>query len=216
MLTLADVEATLKRLAGDRPIFHSEDDFQHALDRAIRGSFPRVRVQLEQPLPLQDRRGYADLWLRTPAGDIVLELKYWTQALRTTVASEEFSLRAHSANDLGRYDLIKDLVRIEHLVDVGHAGTGAVIAITNDHLYWTKPNRQTNDADFRIHDGRRLSGTMAWAATAGDGTTRGREADLTLRGVYRRHWQPYSTVPGGPYAEFRYLFLPVDKAPERR
>ena len=143
MLTLADVEATLKRLAGDRPIFHSEDDFQHALDRAIRGSFPRVRVQLEQPLPLQDRRGYADLWLRTPAGDIVLELKYWTQALRTTVASEEFSLRAHSANDLGRYDLIKDLVRIEHLVDVGHAGTGAVIAITNDHLYWTKPNRQT-------------------------------------------------------------------------
>ena len=31
MLTLADVEATLKHLAEGRPIFHSEADFQHAL-----------------------------------------------------------------------------------------------------------------------------------------------------------------------------------------
>lgn len=210
MLTLADVEATLKQLAHERPVFHSEEDFQRALDRAIRGSFPRVRVQLEHPLALGDRRGYADLWLRTSAGPVVLELKYRTREAHVTWEDEQFSLREHSANDLGRYDFIKDLVRIEHLLDAGHAAAGAVIAITNDHLYWTKPNRQTNDADFRLHDGRRLSGTMAWGPKAGDGTTRGREDALTLRRAYDVAWQPYSNVESRAETEFRYLFLPVE------
>ena len=216
MLTLADVEATLKHLAEGRPIFHSEADFQHALARVIRGNFPRVRAQLEHPLPLRDRRGYVDLWLRTSRGSVVLELKYWTREACVTWADEQFSLREHSAQDLGRYDFIKDLVRIEHLVDAGHADAGAVIAITNDHLYWTAPKRQTNDADFRIHDGRRLTGTLRWDPKTGEGTRRDRDADLTLLHEYEVAWKPYSTVGGGRFTEFRYLFLPVDKAPERR
>ena len=87
---------------------------------------------------------------------------------------------------------------------------GAVIAITNDPGYWREGRPNTVDADFRIHDGRRLTGTVGWADPAGDGTTRGREAPLTLRGVYQPAWQPYSTVGRGRFTEFRYLFLPVE------
>jgi hypothetical protein len=216
MLTLADVEATLKQLAHERPVFHSEADFQHALAWSLRERIPNLPVRLEYPLPWEGDRSYADIWLRAPGGDVVLELKYWKRNLRITLDGEEFNLPFQGAQDLARYDFLKDLSRVERLVAVGKARTGAVIAITNDHLYWQGGRPNTVDADFRIHEGRRLSGTMSWSDAASDGTKRSREADLTLRGVYHPVWQPYFTVDGEPYGEFRYLFLPVDKAPDRR
>ena len=215
MLTLADIEATLKRLAGDRPVFHSEADFQHALAWGLRERFPGLPVRLEYPLPSARGRAYADIWLPTPEGPVVLELKYWKRDLRVTIDGEMFTLGNQDARDINRYDLIKDITRVERLVDAEHARAGAVIAITNDPGYWRKGRPNTVDADFRIHDGRRLTGTVGWADAAGDGTTRGREAPLTLRGVYQPAWQPYSKVARGRFTEFRYLLLPVDKAPER-
>ncbi len=215
MLTFADIEATLKYLAGDRPIFHSEADFQHALAWSLHQRFPGLAVRLEYPLPLEGGRAYADIWLPTPEGPVVLELKYWKRKLQITLDGEEFNLGDQDARDINRYDLIKDITRVERLVDAEHARAGAVIAITNDPGYWRKGRPNTVDADFRIHDGRRLTGTVGWADAASDGTKQSREAPLTLRGVYQPAWKPYSKVARGRFTEFRYLFLPVDKAPER-
>ena len=215
MLTFADIEATLKYLAGDRPIFHSEADFQHALAWGLRERFPGLPVRLEYPLPPESGRAYADIWLPTREGPVVLELKYWKRDLRVTIDGEMFTLGNQDARDINRYDLIKDITRVERLVDAEHARAGAVIAITNDPGYWRKGRPNTVDADFRIHDGRRLTGTVGWADAASDGTKQSREAPLTLRGEYRPAWQPYSKVARGRFTEFRYLLLPVDKAPER-
>ncbi|MCY3918487.1 MAG: hypothetical protein OXG38_01615 [Chloroflexi bacterium] len=210
MLTLADVEATLKQLAHERPVFHSEADFQHAFAWGLRERFPDLRVRLEYPLPSESGGAYADIWLPTPEGPVVLELKYWTRETRVTWADEEFSLRDQSANDIRRYDFLKDVSRVERLVADKRARAGAVIAITNDHLYWQEGRPNTVDAEFRIHEGRRLSGTMRWSDAASAGTTQSREAPITLRGEYLPAWRPYSTVPGGPYGEFRYLFHTVE------
>ena len=100
MLTLADVEATLKRLADDRPVFHSEADFQHALAWSLREQFPDLAVRLEYPLPSEGGRAYADVWLRTPEGPIVLELKYWKRNLQITIDGEEFNLPDQGAQDI--------------------------------------------------------------------------------------------------------------------
>ena len=170
MLTFADIEATLKYLAGDRPIFHSEADFQHALAWSLHQRFPGLAVRLEYPLPSDSGRAYADIWLPTREGPVVLELKYWKRDLRVTIDGEMFTLGNQDARDINRYDLIKDITRVERLVDAEHARAGAVIAITNDPGYWRKGRPNTVDADFRIHDGRRLTGTVGWADAASDGT----------------------------------------------
>ena len=210
MLTLADVEATLKRLADDRPVFHSEADFQHALAWSLREQFPDLAVRLEYPLPSESGRAYADIWLPTREGPIVLELKYWKRNLQVTIDGEEFNLGDQDARDLCRYDFIKDVTRVERLVAEDYARGGAVIAITNDPGYWSQGRRGTFDAEFRIQEGRRLTGTLRWDSETGDGTKRGREPDLRLLGEHRVVWQHYSTVGAGGYPEFRYLFLPVE------
>ena len=210
MLTLADIEETLKQLAHDRPVFHSEADFQHALAWLLRERFPDLAVRLEYPLPSESGRAYADIWLRTPEGPIVLELKYWKRNLQATIDGEEFSLGDQDARDLCRYDFIKDVTRVERLVAEGHARAGAVIAVTNDPGYWSRGRQGTFDAEFRIQDGRRLTGTLRWHPETGPGTRRGREADLRLLGEHQAAWPPHSTAGAGGYPEFRYLFLPVE------
>ena len=67
MRTLADIESALQRLADDRPVFHSEDDFQYALAWRLHRDFDDMVVRLEYPLPWGGRRAYADIWL-APAG----------------------------------------------------------------------------------------------------------------------------------------------------
>ncbi len=213
MLTLADVEATLQRLADVRPVFHSEDDFQYALAWRLHRDFDDVIVRLEYPLPWGGRRAYADIWL-APAGgppedSVVIELKYWKQSLRVTIDREAFVLIDQDDRDVCRYDFLRDVTRVERLIAEGHARAGAVIALTNDFGYWRAGLPDTNDADFRLHEGRRIAGVLRWAPATGKSTTRGRAADLRLRGEYRPAWRHYSTVEGGPHRDFRYLFLPV-------
>lgn len=213
MRTLADIGIALQRLAGERPVFHSEADFQRALGWRLHRDFDDVVVRLEYPLPWGGRRAYADIWLAPaggpPADAIVLELKYWKQRLRVTIDHEPFVLVDQDDRDVSRYDFLRDVTRVERLIAEGYARAGAVIALTNDFGYWRSGLPDTNDADFRLHEGRRLAGVLRWGEKASAGTRRGREAPLALRGEYRPVWRPYSTVDGGPHAEFRYLFLPV-------
>ena len=160
--------------------------------------------------PSESGRAYADIWLRTAQGPVALELKYWKRNLQVTLDGEEFNLPFQSAQDINRYDLLKDVSRVERLVDAERARAGAVIAVTNDPGYWQEGRPNTVDAEFRIHEGRQLTATMVWAETASAGTKRGREAPITLRDKYRPAWKHYFAVDGQQYGEFRYLFLPVE------
>ena len=59
---------------------------------------------------------------------LAIELKYLTSAVRAEVPGEAFHLRTQAAQDLGRYDILKDLVRVERLVAAGLADRGIVAA----------------------------------------------------------------------------------------
>ena len=95
------------------------------------------------------------------------------------------------------------------MVRTGHANRGFVVVLTNAHLFWNPGRKDTADADFRLHEGRFLSGELAWGPNAGPGTTKGREQALRLVGDYCCHWLPYSKL-AGQYGEFRYLCLGVE------
>ena len=60
---------------------------------------------------------------------------------------------------------------------------GYAVMLTNDSSYWKVPGRSdTVDADFRVHEGREISGALAWAARTGPGTMKGRESPIRLQG----------------------------------
>ncbi len=205
---MMDLDGLMASLARYRPVFHSEADFQHALAWHWQERNPDAAVRLEYRLPFAGERGYADLWIRDGGHTTYIELKYWTRALSVRHGDELYTLANQAAQDISRYDFIKDLERVERAVTAGLANRGFVVALTNDQGYWSLPRPGTVDAAFRLHEGRTLLGELAWAEHAGVGTTATRQRVLNLVREYRCHWQPYSNL-GVPRGEFRYLNVDV-------
>lgn len=107
-----------------------------------------------------------------------------------------------------RYDITKDLVRIEQVIRTFAGSAGAAIVLTNDPSYWNPSPRAspTIEDAFRIHEGRSLSGTCAWAPNAGLGTTKGRTEPLCVRGNYSLEWQDYSFL-NERWGQFRFVIV---------
>src|SRR5438034_829148 len=102
-------------LAEVRPLFHNEADFQHAFAWQLHLENPDALVRLETK-PLADRQWFVDLLVRLGDCGIALELKYLTRKLEVAAAAERYSLRNHSAHDTRRYDVVKDVARLEEIV----------------------------------------------------------------------------------------------------
>ncbi|MEV6236971.1 hypothetical protein [Lentzea sp. NPDC051838] len=208
-----DMIEALSGLAGQRPIFHSEADFQHALAWRLHEMYPSARIRLETR-PVRDIR--LDLLVQVDGARVAVELKHLTSGFSGVVDGESFELPSQAAQDISRHDVIKDVVRLERLVAGGHADVGWSVTLTNDAGYWS-PGRKLDpiDAAFRLHEGRSLSGTLSWATNAGAGTTRTRDVPLVLAGTYACQWRPYSEVVDsrGRLKPFRYLCVVVTATP---
>ena len=202
------VEA-IDALAAQRPLFHSEADFQLALAWSIQTQYPEARIRLEQRL-LRDPVVALDILVRLDDAVYGLELKYLKKRLTTTVGDEEFQL-ATGADDVERYDLLKDVGRLERLVDSQVVQAGCAVVLTNASGFWapSATGRPVGYDRFRIHEGVELRGLLEWGPTAGAGTRKGREQAIELRGAYRCRWRPYSQVDASAAGELRYLVVPV-------
>ncbi len=203
-----DIITIMEGLSRQRPIFHSEADFQHALAWRIHEIIPGAEVRLEYK-PLPDERVYLDVWVRKIR--IAIELKYRTRKLVADWRGESFSLRNQAARDHGRYDFLRDVQRLERVVSLPDLATvGFAICLTNDSAYWKVTTRKDNiDAAFYLHEGRTAEGELIWSERAGAGTTKGREAPIKLRNPYKMTWRDFSEVGDGGYGRFRYLALEV-------
>ena len=198
----------IDRLSSLRPIFNMEADFQFALGWEIQKKFPDWTVRFEhKPTNLKDRI-FVDLWIK---GDqtYAIELKYKTRKLDVNVKGESFNLLDQSAQDIGRYDFLKDVERLENIVSTHDNVKGYAVILTNDSAYWKSPTTETVDAEFRMHEGRILNGELAWSMEAGAGTMRKREKPIKLTGTYKLSWKDYSQVSSTSYGKFRYLFLEI-------
>ncbi len=159
-----------------------------------------------------ERDRHIDIFVRDEGRAAGIELKYKTRWLCTTDRGEPYLLKDQAAQDLGRYDFFKDVQRLEEFVSCGAAESGLAVFLTNDSAYWKAPQSPAvSYADFVMTEGRSVSGQMSWGATAGPGTTKGREAPVSLTGSYFLEWHEYSNVGAGQgaYPRFRYLMICV-------
>jgi hypothetical protein len=210
---MIDIEKIMKNLAKNRPIFHSEADFQHAFAWEIQSMYPKSKIRLEYPYASNKGRIYLDLWVKDEPIYYAIELKYIKKNLNVTTDDEEYQLTSNDALDLARYDYVKDISRLEQVANHFDNTVGIVIMLTNEPALWKPPLREdVNDIQFRIHEGRDLEGRLDWGPKTGLGTRKGREP-LSLQGKYPLNWKSYSNVET-KNGEFRYLLVNVQKKGE--
>jgi len=208
-----DLIKTLKALAVQRPVFHSEADFQHALAWIIHEQHPDFTVRLEyRPSKLKEK-AYIDIWLERDGAIYAIELKYKTRDLKVTVGDEPFSLLDQNAQDQARYDFCRDIGRVEMLAGAYPRLIGLAVFLTNDQGYWRLSGRNSNvDTAFRLHDTAKLRGRLEWADHASAGTTKGRTDAICLQGAYGVNWMVYSTCGTGRNGEFRMTLVTTNPA----
>ena len=196
VLDLIDLMATLSIR---RPVFHSEADFQFAFAQAVTAADPRVQVRLEVR-QTSDRAEYVDLVCWTPQQRTLIEFKYATAGwVGTDPHGEAFYVRNHAAYDLARRYFIHDIHRLETFTSEQPGTDGHAIMLTNEKGLWTERGRpDARDRNFRLHDGRTLTGHLQWGS--GDSP----RYDQTLTGTYTLAWRDYSDL-GQPKAQFRWL-----------
>ena len=194
-------------LAEERPLFHSEADFQHAFAWRLHSVHPGARIRLETRFRPGER---LDVLAVIDGRRVAIELKYLLRKLTATVEGELFDLPDQSAQDIRRYDFVKDILRLERMRLEDLADDAYAIALTNDPGYWRPTAREgTVDAAFRLAEGRRLAGLLAWAAHTGAGTMVGRKDPIALGGDYLVTWRDYSRVGTERGGHFRYLAVEV-------
>lgn len=205
------VDKALAKLAQRRPIFHSEADFQYEFAREYHSLRPSDEIRLERPVRVDEVGTFnVDILIGIVGTWHAIELKYVTAGLTTLISNEEFRLRSQAAQDLRRYDIIKDILRLESLIVHGAVASGISVTITNDRTLWSESKHlDPVDAAFRLHNGRILAGSLAWHDRASAGTRKGREAVLELVGSFPLQWSEYSSLDTLRNGEFRQLVVPV-------
>ncbi|HEX8214321.1 MAG TPA: hypothetical protein VF582_02500 [Allosphingosinicella sp.] len=204
---MIDIQPVLASLSARRPIFHSEADLQHELAHELRAHDPGLALRLEYPIGTA-KRASLDILLRKGGARFGIELKYLCRSADVTFDEERFALKHQSAHDIRRYDVVKDITRMERFTE-RFGAEAAVLVLSNDPAYWSSRRRLgTIDAAFDLCDLGRLTGTLGWATGAGAGTMKGRTDPLIVSGSYDLRWHDYSDL-GGHGGRFRYLYVPI-------
>ena len=196
---------TMNKLGYERGCFSSEADFQFAFAWELQKLLPNAKIRLEY-CPAFDRKMHIDIFVETNGYTFSIELKYKTKIFK----NNEYSLKGHGAQDFGRYDYIKDISRIEAVKcsDKRFKG-GYAIMLTNDPSYWEIPtNQDSDDSDFRIHEGRVLQGEPKWKHTPSFKDKKERKV-LVLNGSYSIKWHIFSRIQNEKNGIFKYLVTEV-------
>jgi len=200
------IDHRLRELTIRRSIFHSEADFQHSLAWILHNCFPNAGVRLEYPVRLlrkneHDTR-HLDIWVKERK--IAIELKYKTDSFSGQSEGEKYLLKHHKPHN-GRYMFIKDIKRLEDLLDTGAITKGYAILLTNNERLWHKSRKSERvSAEFSLEHGTFLKRKMKWKS--------GRRDSISLRYKHEINWKPYSTSNG---SIFKYLVVRVKQKKNR-
>lgn len=206
------IRKTLLSLSTYRPVFFSEADFQFAFAWELQKTLPAALVRLEYCPTDIDPSMHVDILIRQENEWFPIELKYMTLGCNIDVNEEKYVLKSQGAQDIRRYDLLKDIMRLERLVLTDKRfKIGFAILISNDPSYWSSPRTDnTCDADFRITEGIVKSGVLKWAEHTGKGTSNGREMPINLKGKYNMSWNHYSKISDARWGQLRSLLVEVN------
>lgn len=204
-----DIKQILKTLSSKYYIFHSEADFQFALAWEIKLHYPDALVRLEVS-PKENPNMHIDILVTFNNNVYPIELKYKTANYSCVYKDEFYNLKNHSAQDLGRYDYLYDVKRIEILKSTfSNFKEGYAIFLTNDPSYWLDPmkNNETICDLFRIHNGNIIHGERSWIGNPSEGTTKGRLEPIKLNNTYKIIWDNFSSLDKSGKNIFKSLTL---------
>lgn len=216
---MLDIDNVLSELSNERPVFHSEADFQLSLFRKlIRLTHPED-VFLEHMM--LKTSGNTDIMVRSDSEVVGIELKYKTKRVELIADGENgteiFRLKDQIARDFGRYDFWKDVKRLKDIFEANKCTSGHVIFLTNDKAYWDKRGQGSNSSDekFKIDNERGLvTGQLDWKKINGVYSKSVRDGEKNKPidlGSYKyflneASWKEYSR-PGKTV--FKYLLLNI-------
>lgn len=201
-----NIQDCISSLKKHRSIFYSESDFQFALGWDIKKHYPEADVHFEAPIkgfvenfPKNCHKQFinirVDIVIFLNKQCIPIELKYKTAKLSANIDGENYELKNHGAQDIGRYGCLKDIQRLEVLSDILPSYyEGYTIWLTNDASYGKTEKIKAVDEQFSIHDGVIKSGKLKWSVHASLGTTKGRESPIELKNTYKIEWNKYSLI----------------------
>lgn len=219
-----DIVDIMKKLATDRPVFHSEADFQFALAWKIKEYTKEkgtdAKITLEKCVNVENAEPmYIDIIVEIDGKEIPIELKYKTRNKSNdpvTINGEVYNLKNQGAQDNGRYDFVKDISRIENYISSSKTkcNQGYAIILTNDHLYW-EGGDNSNSKQFVLknslakgkHEWEKISKSM-------ENYNKNRVKEITLNHDYSLEWIDYPDSKNGnsqiDYI-FKYLIVKVEK-----
>jgi hypothetical protein len=197
----------LTALAKQRPVFYNEADFQHALAWVLHEQSSEAQLRLEIPL-VADASERLDLLVVVDSLRLGIELKYPRDTFHVEIDDERVPYQRSKPNaiDFARYDIARDLKRLEGLVDAHLVDVGVMILLTNQTGLWNDPAKEVlaRDAAFRCHEGSTLTGDLVWGE-AGEAEPK---PTVTLSRAYNCAWRDYSALQGGTgKLQFRSLLL---------
>jgi hypothetical protein len=203
-----DVHAVLQSLAQERPIFHSEADFQHSLAWEIHKQALGVRLRMEVPFRalfpsqnLREDKKHIDILALGENQIVGIELKYIPRKWFPVEIGGEWFAPKQGAG--GRLGFIKDISRLEELVMApcftDRQVTGYAVLLTCYTPYWQLPKGNKRRADVDLHEGLSLSGNYG--------------KNVSLQGCYVVQWRDYNKKPvtDDRFGRFRYLLASVVK-----
>jgi len=212
----------LSQLAAANRIFCSEADFQFALAWELQRLLPLTSIFLEKGVSVPSDTYYVDIVVESGGKIYYIELKYHTSTCNWHFRDTPIRLKNQGAQDLLRYDYLKDIYRLQKIKNncekEAFAG-GFAIILTNDRLVYDAPVsfKNTLDCGFRIHDrrGTRVSkhpipGLVSWnnkGRGSGHWTQRGeRKLSFSVPPISTA-WSQYLSFRDsiGESQDFRYL-----------
>lgn len=159
-----------------------------AADLKAVGPLETFGIELEKPLTGNgERRGRLDIWFRLTTGDN----ENWRCALELKLFK-----KANQREPNNRYDVFKDIARLERCGDV--ADLGFMLVATDHPHYIEHPEYSRDTCDFDFRDGI----TYTSGSPLEYRTSKPHGAPITLASDYTFRWTPDES-------NLRYLLLEV-------
>ena len=148
----------LSLLAAAKRVFCSEADFQFALAWELQRLLPQsASIFLEKGIYVSPDTYYVDIVVKSGVKNYFIELKYHTSICNWHYCGALIQLKNQGAQDLLRYDYLKDIYRLQNIAkncEEGQFAGGFAVILTNDRLLYDTPlsYKNTLDCGFRIHN----------------------------------------------------------------
>jgi len=194
-----DIDTIVKNLSKERFMFYSEADFKFSLAWQIKEYYSNTEIRLERRF--NDK--YIDVVILLNERTYGIELKYKTRQLNDL--EEQYNLITQGAQNLGKYDFIKDVMRLETLLNDNNIDEGYAIWLTNDHLYWSEPSKDSvGYFEFSVHQNATKKGELNWKQNINRVRLGKRKKKIILDGIYPINWEVYSNIEQVNNGLFKY------------